>query len=127
MNFRERKTFRYEEENYDFAMKPIASNMISVLLRAVLGFYSNMKKSEANMKPIQTNTFQYYCEQCWASIHSRPGREFHKPLVKEGADRLVFAHNICVCVFVYLYLYLYLFHKPLVKEGADRLVFAYII
>ena len=31
---------------------------------------------------------QYYCEQCWASIHSRPGREFHKPLVKEGADRL---------------------------------------
>ncbi|XP_048744586.2 cytoplasmic polyadenylation element-binding protein 2-like isoform X2 [Ostrea edulis] len=30
---------------------------------------------------------QYYCEQCWAGIHSRPGREFHKPLVKEGADR----------------------------------------
>lgn len=30
---------------------------------------------------------QYYCEQCWAQIHSRPGREFHKPLVKEGADR----------------------------------------
>lgn len=30
---------------------------------------------------------QYYCEQCWANIHSRPGREFHKPLVKEGADR----------------------------------------
>uniref|UniRef100_A0A0K2UDY0 Putative RNAbinding protein orb2like [Acyrthosiphon pisum] n=1 Tax=Lepeophtheirus salmonis TaxID=72036 RepID=A0A0K2UDY0_LEPSM len=30
---------------------------------------------------------QYYCEQCWATIHSRPGREFHKPLVKEGADR----------------------------------------
>ncbi|XP_076372272.1 cytoplasmic polyadenylation element-binding protein 3-like isoform X2 [Tachypleus tridentatus] len=30
---------------------------------------------------------QYYCEQCWAAIHSRPGREFHKPLVKEGADR----------------------------------------
>lgn len=30
---------------------------------------------------------QYYCEQCWSSIHSRPGREFHKPLVKEGADR----------------------------------------
>ena len=32
-------------------------------------------------------SFQYYCEQCWANIHSRPGREFHKPLVKEGADR----------------------------------------
>lgn len=30
---------------------------------------------------------QYYCEQCWTQIHSRPGREFHKPLVKEGADR----------------------------------------
>lgn len=30
---------------------------------------------------------QYYCENCWATIHSRPGREFHKPLVKEGADR----------------------------------------
>lgn len=30
---------------------------------------------------------QYYCEHCWATIHSRPGREFHKPLVKEGADR----------------------------------------
>lgn len=30
---------------------------------------------------------QYYCETCWATIHSRPGREFHKPLVKEGADR----------------------------------------
>ncbi|KAI8774592.1 cytoplasmic polyadenylation element-binding protein 2 [Biomphalaria glabrata] len=30
---------------------------------------------------------QYYCEYCWAQIHSRPGREYHKPLVKEGADR----------------------------------------
>ncbi|KAH3802995.1 cytoplasmic polyadenylation element-binding protein 2-like isoform X2 [Dreissena polymorpha] len=30
---------------------------------------------------------QYYCENCWAQIHARPGREFHKPLVKEGADR----------------------------------------
>ncbi|KAI5705812.1 hypothetical protein M8J75_001995 [Diaphorina citri] len=30
---------------------------------------------------------QYYCEHCWATIHSKPGREFHKPLVKEGADR----------------------------------------
>ncbi|KAF6037573.1 cpb-2 [Bugula neritina] len=30
---------------------------------------------------------QYYCEQCWATIHSRAGREFHKPLIKEGADR----------------------------------------
>ncbi|KAK2712946.1 cytoplasmic polyadenylation element-binding protein 3-like [Artemia franciscana] len=30
---------------------------------------------------------QYYCEHCWAAIHSRAGREFHKPLVKEGADR----------------------------------------
>lgn len=31
--------------------------------------------------------FQYYCEHCWTTIHSRPGREYHKPLVKEGADR----------------------------------------
>ncbi|XP_076813337.1 cytoplasmic polyadenylation element-binding protein 4-like isoform X1 [Clavelina lepadiformis] len=30
---------------------------------------------------------QYYCEHCWTTIHTRPGREFHKPLVKEGADR----------------------------------------
>jgi cytoplasmic polyadenylation element-binding protein len=30
---------------------------------------------------------QYYCEYCWAQIHSCPGREYHKPLVKEGADR----------------------------------------
>uniref|UniRef100_H3DLI9 Cytoplasmic polyadenylation element binding protein 4 n=1 Tax=Tetraodon nigroviridis TaxID=99883 RepID=H3DLI9_TETNG len=29
---------------------------------------------------------QYYCEYCWAAIHSRAGREFHKP-VKEGGDR----------------------------------------
>lgn len=30
---------------------------------------------------------QYYCEHCWSLIHSSPNREFHKPLVKEGADR----------------------------------------
>jgi len=30
---------------------------------------------------------QYYCEACWATIHTRQGREYHKPLVKEGADR----------------------------------------
>ncbi|KAG7277507.1 hypothetical protein CRUP_030669 [Coryphaenoides rupestris] len=30
---------------------------------------------------------QYYCEFCWANIHARAGRDFHKPLVKEGADR----------------------------------------
>lgn len=30
---------------------------------------------------------QYYCENCWTTIHSQQGREFHKPLVKEGADR----------------------------------------
>lgn len=33
------------------------------------------------------NCLQYYCENCWSTIHSQPGREFHKPLVKEGADR----------------------------------------
>ena len=58
---------------------------------------------------------QYYCEQCWASIHSRPGREFHKPLVKEGADRLVFPSivfvfvHLCLCLYLYLHLYLYLY------------------
>ncbi|PAA50131.1 hypothetical protein BOX15_Mlig025386g1, partial [Macrostomum lignano] len=30
---------------------------------------------------------QYYCEHCWAAIHDSQGRQFHKPLVKEGADR----------------------------------------
>lgn len=30
---------------------------------------------------------QYYCENCWSTVHSQPGRAFHKPLVKEGADR----------------------------------------
>uniref|UniRef100_A0A0A9Z7K8 Putative RNA-binding protein orb2 n=1 Tax=Lygus hesperus TaxID=30085 RepID=A0A0A9Z7K8_LYGHE len=30
---------------------------------------------------------QYYCESCWGTIHCYPGREFHKPLVKEGGDR----------------------------------------
>jgi cytoplasmic polyadenylation element-binding protein len=30
---------------------------------------------------------QYYCEICWQSIHQGPGRDHHKPLVKEGADR----------------------------------------
>lgn len=30
---------------------------------------------------------QYYCDNCWSTVHSQPGREFHKPLVKEGADR----------------------------------------
>lgn len=30
---------------------------------------------------------QYYCENCWTTVHSQQGREFHKPLVKEGADR----------------------------------------
>ncbi|XP_055518227.1 cytoplasmic polyadenylation element-binding protein 2-like isoform X2 [Leucoraja erinacea] len=31
---------------------------------------------------------QYYCEFCWTSIHSQAGREYHKPLVKEGGERL---------------------------------------
>lgn len=30
---------------------------------------------------------QYYCEQCWQVIHSQQGREYHKPLVKEGSER----------------------------------------
>lgn len=39
------------------------------------------------MHHIRTIFAQYYCEHCWTTIHSRPGREYHKPLVKEGADR----------------------------------------
>ncbi|XP_043537208.1 cytoplasmic polyadenylation element-binding protein 2-like [Chiloscyllium plagiosum] len=31
---------------------------------------------------------QYYCDYCWTSIHSQAGREYHKPLVKEGGERL---------------------------------------
>lgn len=27
---------------------------------------------------------QYYCESCWANIHSGPARANHKPLIKEG-------------------------------------------
>jgi cytoplasmic polyadenylation element-binding protein len=30
---------------------------------------------------------QYYCEHCWSIYHSKPGLDFHKPLVKEGNDR----------------------------------------
>jgi cytoplasmic polyadenylation element-binding protein len=30
---------------------------------------------------------QYYCEACWAQVHAVPGKDFHKPLIKEGADR----------------------------------------
>lgn len=30
---------------------------------------------------------RYYCDNCWSSVHSKSGREFHKPLVKEGSDR----------------------------------------
>ena len=52
---------------------------------------------------------QYYCEQCWASIHSRPGREFHKPLVKEGADRLVFPSIVFVFVLVLVFVFVFVF------------------
>uniref|UniRef100_A0A6G1SQ08 Putative RNA-binding protein orb2 n=1 Tax=Aceria tosichella TaxID=561515 RepID=A0A6G1SQ08_9ACAR len=30
---------------------------------------------------------RYYCDNCWSAVHSQPGKEFHKPLVKEGGDR----------------------------------------
>lgn len=30
---------------------------------------------------------RYYCDNCWSTVHSQPGKEFHKPLVKEGGDR----------------------------------------
>jgi cytoplasmic polyadenylation element-binding protein len=30
---------------------------------------------------------RYYCDNCWSAVHSQQGKEFHKPLVKEGGDR----------------------------------------
>ncbi|KAK3916233.1 Cytoplasmic polyadenylation element-binding protein 2 [Frankliniella fusca] len=30
---------------------------------------------------------QYYCEMCWSQIHSDDEKQFHKPIVKEWADR----------------------------------------
>jgi len=33
------------------------------------------------------NCLQYYCEHCWATVHSMPGRHNHRPLVKEGFER----------------------------------------
>ncbi|KAI3385757.1 hypothetical protein SNEBB_003892, partial [Seison nebaliae] len=30
---------------------------------------------------------QYYCDACWRVIHSKPSRQHHKPLVKEGGNR----------------------------------------
>ncbi|VDP00284.1 unnamed protein product [Soboliphyme baturini] len=30
---------------------------------------------------------QYYCEQCWLTMHCRNGFEYHKPMVKEGSER----------------------------------------
>lgn len=47
----------------------------------------NVERERAIFPRLFFFSFQYYCEHCWATIHSRPGREFHKPLVKEGADR----------------------------------------
>ena len=46
-----------------------------------------LKANGAETGVLNLLLLQYYCEHCWATIHSRPGREFHKPLVKEGADR----------------------------------------
>lgn len=46
-----------------------------------------LKANDAETGVLNLLLLQYYCEHCWATIHSRPGREFHKPLVKEGADR----------------------------------------
>lgn len=30
---------------------------------------------------------RYYCENCWSLVHAQAGREYHKPMVKEGSDR----------------------------------------
>ena len=36
---------------------------------------------------------QYYCEPCWRRIHSLPGRENHRPLIKEGSEHRVEKHT----------------------------------
>ena len=34
---------------------------------------------------------QYFCEYCWATVHSFPGRQNHRPLMKDiSADRARF-------------------------------------
>lgn len=34
---------------------------------------------------------QYFCEYCWATVHSFPGRQNHRPLLKDiSADRARF-------------------------------------
>lgn len=30
---------------------------------------------------------QYYCEYCWATVHSMPGRQNHRPLLKDIGDK----------------------------------------
>ena len=30
---------------------------------------------------------KYYCEQCWATFHSLPGRQNHRPMFKDVFDR----------------------------------------
>ena len=36
---------------------------------------------------------QYYCETCWRRIHSLPGRENHRPLIKEGPEHRIEKHT----------------------------------
>ena len=33
---------------------------------------------------------QYYCEYCWATLHSIPGRQNHRPLLKDIGDKARF-------------------------------------
>jgi cytoplasmic polyadenylation element-binding protein len=33
------------------------------------------------------NCLEYYCDACWPIAHSKQGKDFHKPTVKEGSDR----------------------------------------
>lgn len=30
---------------------------------------------------------QYYCEHCWATVHSLPSKQLHRPLTKDTGDR----------------------------------------
>ena len=34
------------------------------------------------------NCLRYFCEHCWAVVHAYPTKQTHRPLIKEGGDRI---------------------------------------
>jgi hypothetical protein len=46
----------------------------------------NRTSSSALFCP-DNSCLKYYCDTCWMNYHSLCGREYHKPLIKEGNDR----------------------------------------